>query len=74
MHDVKMLEGRLSDTSIKYSNMLACYGTGLVTDNPKNSEGSQLQQTIQNKVKGKVVVLFSFQCHNLELQSAVCSK
>lgn len=28
------------------------------TDNPKNSETCQLQQTIQNKVKGKVVGLF----------------
>jgi hypothetical protein len=34
--------GRFSDTSIKYSNMLAYYGTDFATDNPKNSEGSQL--------------------------------
>jgi len=74
MHDVKKMEGRFSDTSIKYSNMLACYGIDFATDNLKNSETSQLQQTIQNKVKGKVVSIFSFQCHNLELQSAVCCK
>ena len=40
------------------------YGTDFATDNPKNSEGSQLQQTILNKVKCKMVGLFSFQCHN----------
>jgi hypothetical protein len=74
MHDVKKVEGRFSDTSIKYSNMLAYYGTDFATDNAKNSEGSQLQQTIQNKVKGKVVGLFSFQCYNLELRSVVCCK
>jgi hypothetical protein len=27
MHDVRKEEGRFSDTSIKYSNMLAYYGT-----------------------------------------------
>ena len=55
MHDVKKVEGRFSDTSIKYSNMLEYYGKDFATDNPKNSEGSQLQQTIQNKVKVKVL-------------------
>jgi hypothetical protein len=74
MHDVRKVEGRFSNTSIKYSNMLAYYGTDFSSNIPKNSEGSQLQQKIQKKVKGKVVGHFSFQCHSLELQSAVCSK
>lgn len=46
-------------------------GTYFATDNPKNSEGSQLQQAMQNKVKGRVVGHSSFQCHHMELHSAV---
>jgi hypothetical protein len=45
MYDVKKMEWGFSETSIKYSSMQACYGIDFATDNPKNSEGSQLQQT-----------------------------